>query len=141
MSCRCSDPILGRRYGPDQVCWDCWARAHGSDGSVPEPTDPAAPLPGHGRILASRETRKLIDQLEVALGPAVATPECIGAGRARARYRVFRWCCPACGGGTEDLQGIYRPFAVDSDGHVWCSAPGCREDQFETTVRNLIGVA
>jgi hypothetical protein len=34
--CRCDDPLV-RHHGPEQVCWYCWQRAHGGDGSVPEP--------------------------------------------------------------------------------------------------------
>ena len=34
--CRCDDPLVGK-YGPDQVCWRCWAIRHGDDGSTPQP--------------------------------------------------------------------------------------------------------
>lgn len=85
--------------------------------------------------------RTLIDTLARALGPPVATPEfvCVGAGkRERARYRVFRWVCPSCGGGRDDPELIWRPFVVDSDGRVFCDVAGCSQEQLAATVRNLL---
>ena len=37
----CGEP-RGGGYGPDQVCWPCWQRRNGGDGSIPEPDGPAA---------------------------------------------------------------------------------------------------
>jgi hypothetical protein len=34
--CPCGEP-LGERYGPEQVCWPCWARVHGGNGDEPKP--------------------------------------------------------------------------------------------------------
>jgi hypothetical protein len=87
-----------------------------------------APVPGD----VGRTTAALIDALTRSLGPPVATPEWISVGagkRERARYRVFRWRCPACQGGWGDPDLIWRPLVVDSDGNVWCEAPGCSDDR------------
>jgi len=66
-----------------------------------------------------------VERFTAALGPAVATPEFIadGSGGQRlATFRVWRWDCPCCRAGERDQLGIYRPFAVDADGEVWCGA-------------------
>jgi hypothetical protein len=85
-------------------------------------------------------TTKLVEQLTRAIGAPVATPAVISVGNGevdRARYRVFRWRCPACGGGRDDP--IYRPLVVDTDGRVWCEAPGCPVEQHAVTLRGIVG--
>lgn len=37
----------GARYGPEQVCWVCWSKRHGGDGSIAEP---AATAGSRGRV-------------------------------------------------------------------------------------------
>src|SRR6516225_11575200 len=84
------------------------------------------------------------------LGEPIATPD-------SERYRTFSWCCPrclagttytdylvtscarqgdgenACGCGSEVCLALlyqmfpYRPFTVDSNGQMWCSA--CRGEE------------
>jgi hypothetical protein len=118
----CGEPRGGRYLiGGRWLCWPC---------SGLRPLEP----PARSAVSESRSTRELIDRLERALGPAVATPEHRG-------YRVHRWCCPACGGGLDDPQWIWRPFVVDSDGRVWCEAPGCRRNELEATLRRLVGAS
>jgi hypothetical protein len=56
----------------------------------------------------------------------------------RARYRVWRWRCPACGGGEDDPQRIWRPLAVDSEGDVWCEASRCSADMIARAVRRRL---
>jgi hypothetical protein len=51
---------------------------------------------------------------------------------------VFRWCCPACGGGESDPDRIWRPFVVDSDGNVGCNALGCLADRRDDVLRGLL---
>jgi hypothetical protein len=78
----------------------------------------------------NRTTLELIARLTRALGAPAATPEWVSAGDGqleRARYRVFRWRCPACRGGYDDW--LYRPLTVDSDGRVFCGASFCTADQ------------
>jgi hypothetical protein len=87
---------------------------------------------------AKRATAALVERLTRTIGEPVATPELVramGGKLVRSRYRVFRWRCPACGGGTGDP--IYRPFVVDSDGRVWCQAAGCSEAELARTLRAL----
>jgi hypothetical protein len=69
-------------------------------------------------------TTKLVEQLTRAIGAPVATPAVISVGNGevdRARYRVFRWRCPACGGGRDDP--IYRPIRTVGSG---ARPPGAR---------------
>jgi hypothetical protein len=160
--CRCEDP-LASRYGPDQACWHCWQAAHGGDGTIPEPEveefvdfeDVAAVASALAAVPERVPTRtkglgtavrELVERLERALGPSVCTPEWVMAADyretrrlERARYRVFRWRCPSCGGGEDDPLQIYRPFVVDSDGNVRCDARGCYPDRLEARLRDLIG--
>lgn len=89
---------------------------------------------------SQRATAGLLEQLTKTLGPPVATPEFLSAGGGkleRARYRVFRWRCPACGGGWDDPELSWRPFVIDSDGKVWCEAPGCSEAELAAVLRDL----
>jgi hypothetical protein len=91
----------------------------------------------------TRATTRLIDALGGVLGPPVATPEfvCAANGKLdRARYRVFRWVCPSCGGGRDDPELIWRPFVVDSDGRVFCEARYCSEEKLVATLRTLLGI-
>jgi hypothetical protein len=134
------------------VCWYCWQLAKGGDGSLPEPEldDESAAgasvpleLPHAGRVNSRRDgaTRRLIEQLTRALGPPIAAPEMVSAGNGeveRARYRVFRWACPACNAGYEDELDFYSPFVVDSDGLVWCEAPHCSGEHLAATIRELV---
>lgn len=91
-------------------------------------------------------TRELIDKLSRVLGSPTSTPEYVMAWDyrethqlERARYRVFRWPCPACLGGENDP--LYRPFVVDSEGRVWCKAPGCSAEELAATIRTLLVAA
>jgi hypothetical protein len=94
----------------------------------------------------SSATSELIDKLSRVLGPPTSTPEYVMASDyrethrlERARYRVFRWPCPACLGGYDDAG--YKPFVVDSDGRVWCKGPGCLAEELAATIRTLLAVA
>ncbi len=85
---------------------------------------------------------ELVERMTRALGRPVCTSEWVMADdyrethrKVRARYRVWRWRCPVCGGGLEDPDLIYRPLAVDSDGRVRCEASGCSPDVIATEVR------
>jgi hypothetical protein len=129
----CGEPRGGRySAGGVSVCWPCWCRRAGHD---PLRADPPATRRG-----AQRDALRLVERLTAALGPPCATPEWVTAGdgeRKRADYRVFRWRCPACGGGEGDPDRIWRPFSVDSDGNVDCNAPGCSDDRRDDFFRGL----
>lgn len=87
----------------------------------------------------------LIARLTFALGPTACTPEWVMAPNyretrrlERARYRVWRWRCPACGGGDDDPDRIWRPLAIDSRGSVWCEAGRCTQDEIARAVRHVL---
>jgi hypothetical protein len=89
----------------------------------------------------------VVERFSRALGAAVSTPEWVNSsagGLERASYRVWRWRCPVCRAGDSDPDQLYRPFSVDSDGEVWCSACDCsaeevrREVQIALDVRELL---
>jgi hypothetical protein len=123
-----------KRYGPERLCWECWAQAHGGGRGIPEPVIEnwkpreitsrevldLRKRPPHGMAPA---TIDVIERFARVLGPPVATPDVIydGGKLVPSRYRVFRWRCPCCGGGESDPDQIYRPMAVDSDGRVFAS--------------------
>jgi hypothetical protein len=92
--------------------------------------------PKVGRV--TRATHTLIERLAHALGPPIATPEIVSADGGklqRARYRVWRWACPACGAGYDDELGLYSPLVVDSDGRVWCDANQCSAEAIAAGVK------
>jgi hypothetical protein len=131
--CRdCSEP-RGGRYGLRKICWPCWCKRAGYDPlRADRPTT---------RRSAQRDVFRFVERLSECLGPPVSTPELISVGDGkleRARYRVFRWCCPACGGGESDPDRIWRPFFVDSDGAVTCNALGCLADRRDDVLRGLL---
>jgi hypothetical protein len=74
---------------------------------------------------------EIVRRLTALLGRPDATPEWIqdaDGNRTKSRYRVWRWACPACGAGSDDVghrcggYGVitYRPMVVDSTGRCWC---------------------
>jgi hypothetical protein len=65
------------------------------------------------------------------LGPPIATPEWVMGpdGLVPARFRIFIWDCPVCEAGRNDPAGLYRPFSIDTDGNMHCSACFASERQ------------
>jgi hypothetical protein len=126
---RCGEKLGGRyRHKGQWVCWPCTGL---------RPAAPRRPKTNRARQNADW----LVGRLTEILGPPVATPEQISDGDGKlvpARYRMFRWRCPSCLGGYEDLDLIYRPFVVDTDGNVSCKAPHCSEEKLKATLIDLL---
>ncbi len=83
----------------------------------------------------NRAIVELIAWFTRALGPPIATPEMVTGADGqleRAQYRVFRWRCPACRGGSDDW--LYRPMVINSDGRVFCDASSCSADQIAEAI-------
>jgi hypothetical protein len=123
----------------DELCVRCFHERH-HDPLVPEL--PPAPRRSRRRDDVGPDdpaaAPRLIERIARVLGPAIATPEMISVGdgkRERARCRVFRWVCPACGAGYEDELELYRPFTVDTDGRVSCTASQCSPEAIAAAVK------
>jgi hypothetical protein len=91
----------------------------------------------------THDAKKLVAHFSRALGDPVATPEWISVGEGkleRAKCRVFRWRCCVCKGGWDDVDGIWKPLVIDSDGDVRCEADGCSPERIAVEVRTLLDV-
>ena len=108
--------------------------------------------------LRPRDLTDTVAYLTTVLGEPIATPD-------TERYRTFSWCCPRCLAGTTDIDYLigpcrrygevcdcaghevcitllrqafpYRPFTVDSNGQMWCSACRGEEKHLAAAIQRL----
>jgi len=109
--------------------------------------------------LRPRDLTDIVAHLTTVLGEPIATPD-------TERYRTFSWCCPRCLAGTTDIDYWltpcarsggececgsevclallyqmfpYRPFTVDSNGQMWCSACRGSEKHLVAAIKRRAG--